>query len=54
MRLGLQTGTPVYVMKDGKIVDLTREANGLVYGGEPLAVKEEAAVYRTRKPRRKK
>jgi hypothetical protein len=25
LRLGLQTGTPVYVMKKGKIVDLTKE-----------------------------
>jgi hypothetical protein len=25
LELGLQTGTPVYVWKDGKIVDLTKE-----------------------------
>ena len=25
LELGLQMGTPVYVWKDGKIVDLTRE-----------------------------
>jgi hypothetical protein len=25
LELGLQTGTPVYVWKNGKIVDLTRE-----------------------------
>jgi hypothetical protein len=25
LQLGLQTGTPVYVMKKGKIVDLTKE-----------------------------
>lgn len=24
LQLGLQTGTPVYVMKEGKIVDLTK------------------------------
>jgi len=25
LELGLQTGTPVYVWKDGRIVDLTKE-----------------------------
>ncbi|MBN2580537.1 MAG: hypothetical protein JXB10_16250 [Pirellulales bacterium] len=25
LRLGLQTGTPVYVMEKGKILDLTKE-----------------------------
>lgn len=25
LELGLQTGTPVYVWRDGKIVDLTKE-----------------------------
>lgn len=25
LELGIQTGTPVYVWKDGKIVDLTKE-----------------------------
>ena len=25
LELGLRTGTPVYVMKDGEIVDLTKE-----------------------------
>jgi tryptophan synthase alpha subunit len=25
LELGIKTGTPVYVMKDGKIVDLTRK-----------------------------
>jgi len=25
LKLGLETGTPVYVMKKGKIVDLTKE-----------------------------
>jgi hypothetical protein len=25
LEIGLQTGTPVYVIKDGKIVDLTKE-----------------------------
>jgi tryptophan synthase alpha subunit len=25
LELGVQTGTPVYVMKDGKIVDLTKD-----------------------------
>ena len=25
LELGIRTGTPVYVMKDGKIVDLTKE-----------------------------
>jgi hypothetical protein len=26
LELGLQTGTPVYVMENGKIVDLTKQA----------------------------
>jgi hypothetical protein len=25
LEIGLQTGTPVYVLKEGKIVDLTKE-----------------------------
>ncbi len=25
LEIGLQTGTPVYVIKDGKIIDLTKE-----------------------------
>ena len=25
LEIGLQTGTPVYVIKDGKIIDLTQE-----------------------------
>lgn len=25
LELGIKTGTPVYVMKDGKIVDLTKD-----------------------------
>ncbi len=25
LAIGLQTGTPVYVIKDGKIIDLTKE-----------------------------
>jgi hypothetical protein len=25
LELGIQTGTPVYVMKNGKIVDLTKD-----------------------------
>lgn len=28
LQLGLQTGTPVYVMKEGKIVDLTKGKRG--------------------------
>jgi hypothetical protein len=35
LELGLQTGTPVYVMKQGKIVDLTKEAGKhFVRGGK--------------------
>ena len=52
--LGLRTGTPVYAIKDGKIVDLTREAPRSMRVVAPLAVREQATAYRTGKPRRKK
>lgn len=51
LELGLNTGTPVYVMKNGEIVDLTREMNGSAYGAAPMAVKESAVSYRIRKTR---
>ncbi len=28
LELGLQTGTPVWVIKDGELVDLTQESRG--------------------------
>lgn len=53
LEIGLSTGTPVYVMKAGKIVDLTREVSGYSNQGAPLAVRETGSAYRTAKPRRK-
>ena len=38
LELGLRTGTPVYVMQDGKIVDLTKQAPvGSQYSSRPAA-----------------
>ena len=51
--LGLKTGTPVYVIKGGEIVDLTREASQYSHGTTAVAVREAAATYKTRKSRRK-
>lgn len=51
--LGLKTGTPVYVIKDGEIVDLTREALQDSRDTTPAVVREAAAAYKTRKSRRK-
>ena len=51
--LGLKTGTPVYVIKGGEIVDLTREASQYSQGTTAVAVREAAAMYKTRKSRRK-
>jgi hypothetical protein len=51
--LGLKTGTPVYVIKGGEIVDLTRQASGYARGITAVAVREAAATYKTRKSRRK-
>ena len=50
LKIGLATGTPVYVMKDGKIVDLTQEASPRGRGAAPLAVRETRTTYRTRRP----
>ena len=52
LEIGLNTGTPVYVMKKGKIVDLTQEAAGRTPGAMPLAVHEPDVTYRARKTRR--
>ena len=54
LEIGLSTGTPVYVMKAGKIVDLTQEAHVVSRRVAPLAVREKDGTYRTGKPRRKK
>lgn len=46
LELGLSTGTPVYVIKDGEIVDLTRE---MAATGRKLTavVRETHGTYRT-------
>ena len=49
LEIGLATGTPVYVMKNGKIVDLTEEVAGR--RRTSLAVREKRAAYGARKPR---
>ena len=54
LEFGLRTGTPVYVMKEGKIVDLTREGAGYAHDAAPRAVRESRTTYRTRGARREK
>jgi hypothetical protein len=49
LELGLSTGTPVYVMQEGRIVDGTREARPRGQATTSLAVRETPVVYRTRK-----
>lgn len=46
--LGIATGTPVYVIRDGRIVDLTR-AVGHVQPALATMFREPAAAYKTRK-----
>ena len=53
LEIGLSTGTPVYVMKAGKIVDLTRGMGTSSSRFAPLAVREHRETYRTAKPQRK-
>lgn len=53
LEIGLNTGTPVYVMKAGRIIDLTRKASGYSHHTGPLAIREVGTVYRTAKPRKK-
>lgn len=52
LEIGLRTGTPVYAMKDGQIVDLTCEYSRNTRGAAPLAVREGRAKYLLRKRRR--
>ena len=54
LEIGLSPGTPVYVMKDGKIVDLTQEVSAHSPRIAPLAVRETGSSYRTTKPGRRK
>jgi hypothetical protein len=54
LEIGLATGTPVYVMKAGKIVDLTREMAGDSHRVAPMVVRETGGTYRAAKPRRQK
>ena len=53
LEIGLNTGTPVYVMKAGRIIDLTRKASGYSHHTGPLAIREVGTVYKTAKPRKK-
>jgi hypothetical protein len=46
--IGLKTGTPVYALKGGKIVDLTRETTAHTPTAT-LAVREAGTRYRIRK-----
>jgi hypothetical protein len=52
--IGLNTGTPVYAIEDGQIVDLTQQGPRSMRAAAPLAVREQATAYRAGKPRRKK
>ena len=45
LELGLSTGTPVYVLKGGEIVDLTREASETARDVVPSAVRAARATY---------
>lgn len=54
LALGLQTGTPVYAIRNGQIVDLTLEAAGLPRRAACMAVRERSVAYRVPKQRRKR
>ena len=54
LEIGLLTGTPVYAIKGGKIMDLTRNLPADSRRIVPVAVRETTAPYRTGKSRRKK
>jgi|APCry1669188910_1035180.scaffolds.fasta_scaffold214779_1 hypothetical protein len=45
LALGLSTGTPVYVLKDGKIEDLTQTVSAYKTRQMPQAVREAGAAY---------
>ena len=49
LELGLSTGTPVYVMKDGNIVDLTRTMVGDARRQTPMSVRESRVAYGMKK-----
>ena len=53
LEIGLSTGTPVYVMKAGKIVDLAREAPAASRRVVPFTVRETGGTYGTVKPRQR-
>ena len=46
LNLGLSTGTPVYVMEGGEIIDLTREVAGTGRREAAATVREATAGYR--------
>ncbi len=52
LAIGLSTGTPVYVLKDGKIEDLTQTVSADRLRQTPQAVREPGVSYgTTRLPR---
>jgi hypothetical protein len=44
--LGLSTGTPVYVIKGGEIIDLTRDVAGTSQRQVAATVRETPAIYK--------
>ena len=46
LELGLNTGTPVYVIKGGEIVDLTREVSGTARQEAAATVREAPDAYK--------
>lgn len=53
LELGLNTGTPVYVIKDGEIVDLTRGVSGTATQEAAATVREAPDAYMQAKPARR-
>ena len=54
LELGLSTGTPVYVIKGGEIVDLTREVSGTARQEGAAVIREESGAYMQEEPARRK
>ena len=52
--LGLSTGTPVYVIKGGEIVDLTREVSGTAPKEAAAMVRDAPAAYKIAGPGKRK
>ena len=54
LEIGLSTGTPVYALRAGRIVDLTQEAAPRSPLVEPMAAHEAGASYGAGSVRRRK